>query len=441
MGGEAMSGEATSSEVAREAIATATDAATAKAPVGSLFGLPSFGVSLSTRLALFYWASFTIYGISMPYLNVWFKHRGLSINEIAIVSAVAPLVRMLCGPVVTFFADRWNAHARLLAIASWMGLLAWIVLSMATSFWSAVAGMVLVAMTGAALNPLIDTIAMTGVRTHGVDYGRVRAWGSISFIVAAVVSGMVVDWRGIDMAMLLLVLAAASTALTSLLAPVYADGDPSAQRKPMKVADAIALVRHPVMLLFLISAGAVQGSHAVLNVFSVLHWQALGLSNWWCGVLWAVGVTAEIILFLVAGRWFPRLGPLALMGLGGATAIVRWAIMSVDPPLGVLIPLQVAHGLTFGASHLGAINFLARAIPEHQAGTAQGLYSLMTGGLVMALSTQVAGIAYAVAGGRAYAAMAVIAAVSLAATFLLYKSWDGERLASGRKGVACDRRI
>ncbi len=415
--------------------------ASANGKVGSLFGLPSFGFSLSTRLALFYWASFTIYGVSMPYLNVWFKHRGLTINEIAVVSAVAPLVRMLCGPVVTFFADRWNAHARLLAVASWMGLLAWIVLSTAASFWSAVTGMVLVAMTGAALNPLIDTISMMGVRTSGVDYGRVRAWGSISFILAALVSGMVVDWRGIEMAMVLLVLAAASTALTSLLVPVYADADPSSQRKPMRVADAVALVRHPVLLLFLISAGAVQGSHAVLNVFSVLHWQSLGLSNWWCGVLWAIGVTAEIILFLVAGRWFPRLGPLALMGLGGATALIRWSIMSFDPPLAVLLPLQVAHGFTFGASHLGAINFLARAIPEHQAGTAQGLYSLMTGGLVMALSTQVAGIAYATTGGRAYAAMAVIAAVSLVATILLYRAWDGERLAGEQEGAESDRRI
>lgn len=424
-----------------ESSAAQASPATGDDKVGSLFGLPSLGLSLSTRLALFYWASFTIYGISMPYLNVWFKHRGLSISEIAVVSAVAPLVRMLSGPVVTFFADRWNAHARLLAVASWMGLLAWIVLSTASTFSSAVIGMVLVAMTGAALNPLIDTIAMTGVRTRGVDYGRVRAWGSISFILAAVASGMIVDWRGIEMAMALLVLAAASTALTSLLVPVYADGDPASQRKPMRVADAVALVRHPVLLLFLVSAGAVQGSHAVLNVFSVLHWQSLGLSNWWCGVLWAIGVTAEIILFLVAGRWFPRLGPLALMALGGATAVIRWSIMAFDPVLAVLIPLQVAHGFTFGASHLGAINFLARAIPEHQAGTAQGLYSLMTGGLVMALSTQVAGVAYTVAGGRAYAAMAVIASVSLVATFLLYKSWDGQRLASEQKGVASDRRI
>ena len=148
------------------------------------------------RLAAFYGASFTVYGIAMPYLNVWFKHRGLTIGEIAIVSAIGPLVRMFCGPVTTFAADRWNAHARLLLMASWGAACAWFVLSMASGFWPAVLGMTLVGITSAALNPLIDTITMSAVKTRGIDYGQVRAWGSITFIVAAVASGFIVDWRG-----------------------------------------------------------------------------------------------------------------------------------------------------------------------------------------------------------------------------------------------------
>lgn len=399
----------------------------------------AIGLGHATRLALFYGASFTVYGISMPYLNVWLKHRGLTIGEIATVSAIGPVVRMVCGPITTFSADRWNAHARLLAVASWGALAAWFVMSWASGLWSALIGMALIAMTSAALNPLIDTIAMMAVRTQAIDYGRVRAWGSITFIIAAVASGFAVDWRGPDVAIDLLVIAAAATAISTVFLPGSAPADPSVQRKPLSIADALALVRHPTLVLFLVSAGTVQGSHAVLNVFSVLHWQSLGLSNWWCGVLWAIAVIAEILLFLAAGRWLPRVGAISLLTLGGAAAVIRWTVMAFDPPLGVLVPLQVAHGLTFGASHLGAMSFLARAVPEEQAGTAQGLYSLMTGGLVMAISTQVAGIAYSSVGGRAYGAMTVIAAISLAATFLLYRAWGGERLSIQPRGAARDR--
>ncbi len=391
------------------------------------------------RLAVFYGASFTVYGIAMPYLNVWFKHRGLTIGEIAVVSAIGPMVRMVCGPVTTFAADRWNAHARLLLIASWGAACAWFVLSLASGFWSSVLGMTLVGITSAALNPLIDTITMSAVKTRGIDYGRVRAWGSITFIIAAVASGFIVDWRGSGIAIDLLVLAAISTAVAALFLPKRTEADEAVHRKALSVRDALALVRQPVMILFLIAAGTVQGSHAVLNVFSVLHWQSLGLSNWWCGVLWAIAVIAEIALFLAAGRWLPRFGALALLTVGGIAALIRWIIMAFDPPLAVLVPLQMAHGLSFGASHLGAMNFLSRAVPEEQAGTAQGLYSLMTGGLVMAISTQIAGIAYASAGGKAYGAMAVFAALSLIAMWYLYRTWDGERLSIERKGVERDQ--
>ena len=88
--------------------------------------------------------------------------------------------------------------------------------------------------------------------------------------------------------------------------------------------------------------------------------------------------------------------------------------MGFDPPLALLVPLQVLHGLTFGATHLGAIHFMARAVPETQAGTAQALYASVVGGMGMGGAMLLAGPLYADFGGRAYWAMAVIAVVGLA---------------------------
>ena len=93
--------------------------------------------------------------------------------------------------------------------------------------------------------------------------------------------------------------------------------------------------------------------------------------------------------------------------------------MGFDPPLALLVPLQILHGLTFGATHLGAIHFMARAVPEGQAGTAQALYASVTGGLAMGGAILLAGPLYAEFGGRAYWAMAVLAAVGLFASLAL----------------------
>jgi PPP family 3-phenylpropionic acid transporter len=76
----------------------------------------------------------------------------------------------------------------------------------------------------------------------------------------------------------------------------------------------------------------------------------------------------------------------------------------------VLLPLlQCLHALSFGATHLGAIGFVARAAPAGSSATAQG-YLAVSLGLVMAMAMALAGWLYARWGGLAYLAMALIAA-------------------------------
>ena len=106
--------------------------------------------------------------------------------------------------------------------------------------------------------------------------------------------------------------------------------------------------------------------------------------------------------------------------------------MGFDPPLALLVPLQILHALTFGAAHLGAIHVMARSVPEGQAGTAQALYASVVGGVGMGAAMLLAGPLYAAYGGRAYWAMAVIAAVGLAASVALLRLRGARRLLSPR---------
>jgi PPP family 3-phenylpropionic acid transporter len=179
-----------------------------------------------------------------------------------------------------------------------------------------------------------------------------------------------------------------------------------------------------VFLLLLLAGGAVQAAHAVLYTFGTLHWRTLGLSADWCGALWAISVVAEIGLFAFSGRVVAGLGAPQLIGLGAAAAVVRWTAMGFDPPLALLVPLQILHGLTFGAAHLGAIHCIARAVPEGLGGTAQALYAAVTGGLAMGSAILLAGPLYATFGGRAYWAMTVLGAISLVATVTLVRLWS-----------------
>jgi PPP family 3-phenylpropionic acid transporter len=83
--------------------------------------------------------------------------------------------------------------------------------------------------------------------------------------------------------------------------------------------------------------------------------------------------------------------------------------MALEPAPALLPLLQCLHGLSFGATHLGAIGFIARAAPAARGATAQG-YLAVAQGLVMALAMGISGLLYARWGNLAYGAMALMAA-------------------------------
>ena len=124
-----------------------------------------------------------------------------------------------------------------------------------------------------------------------------------------------------------------------------------------------------------------------------------------------------------------------MVGATGA-AVVRWALMSLSPPLALLVPLQTLHTLTYGASHLGAMHFISRAVPVSAQGTAQALYATVASGLLMGGATLVSGWLYARVGGHAYLAMAAMAAAGLAGALYVRAKWNGAVLWDAAPGAA-----
>src|SRR5439155_25096495 len=172
--------------------------------------------------------------------------------------------------------------------------------------------------------------------------------------------------------------------------------------------------------LFVASAAALQSSHQLYYGFGTLYWREVGLSDTVIGALWAEGVVAEIVLFWYSATLLARFGPLGLMALGGIAGILRWSLMGAMPGLGPAAGLQLLHALTFGASHLGAMHFLARSVPPGVAASAQSLYAALSAGLGSGLVMLVAGVLYAAYGGQAYPFMALLSAAGLVGVWQLH---------------------
>lgn len=388
--------------------------------------------NFAARVSLLFAAACVISGTQTPYLPVWLDWSGLSAREIAIVMAAPMFARVAVTPAIAFAADHFGDHRRFLIGLAWAGLAALIALTQSATFWPILVLTLLFALATSTIMPLTDTVAMSGVRAAGLDYGRMRLWGSLSFIVASFCGGWVVDRLGAGSAIWLVVAGGILTvaAAHGLARPIGLGRLKAATTPPrIKIADAVGLLHSRVFLVFLLAVGAVQGAHAVFYTFGTLHWGAQGLSNAWAGALWAIGVMVEIALLAFSGAVVRRIGAIELIILGAGASVIRWVAMGFDPPLALLIPLQVLHGVTFGGTHIGAIYFMAKAVPEQYSGTAQALYASVTAGVALGGAMLLAGQLYAEHGGRAYWAMAVLAAIGLGASVALLRAWRSAAVA------------
>jgi PPP family 3-phenylpropionic acid transporter len=361
-------------------------------------------IGFAARLAALYAAMFVGVGMQLPFFPLWLKAKGLDAGMIGLVLAAPLVARMLAIPLVSRQADRRDALRGAIMLASAASVAGYVLVGLAGGPAAILLAYAVASLAFTPVMPLAETYALRGLAARGRAYGPVRLWGSAAFILGSMTAGFAADL--IPARDLIWLIAAASllTAGAALgLAPL--DAMPAASAAP---APRGSLLRDRPFIAVLVAASLIQSSHAVYYGFSTLQWRAAGLDGSAIAGLWALGVVAEIVLFALQGRLPPYITPAVLLVAGGLGAVLRWTAMALDPPAAWLPALQLLHALSFGATHLGALGFVARNAPPGLGATAQGYLALALG-TTMAAMTALSGGLYGAFGARAYAAMALVA--------------------------------
>ncbi|MGE4528832.1 MAG: MFS transporter [Rhodospirillaceae bacterium] len=375
-------------------------------------------MTLPLRFSLFYASLFLVVGIQLPYWPVWLRGRGLSATEIGILVATQLWVKVAFNPVAGHIVDRTGRRRPVLFVLAAGSLAATALFPLMPGFPALLALSVVSGALFAAILPVGDNLTMTHVVREGLDYGRIRLWGSLAFIAASSAVGRLLDATSESIVVWLIV-----GGFVPLCGAVFALPDappPAAATVPARLSW-IDLLSSPLYWTFLAATALTGASHAVYYGFATLHWSAAGIDHALIGALWGTAVAAEVILFAFSGRVVRALGPFRLILLGGLAGVARWMLLAFITEPWMLFPVQTLHAFTFGATHLGAMHFIARHIAPGLAGRAQGLYAAAGNGVVLGLATLAAGRLYAVAGGHAFLAMSVMAAGGSAAAFLLLR--------------------
>ncbi|HVI33367.1 MFS transporter [Phenylobacterium sp.] len=379
-------------------------------------------MSPPVRMGLYYGAIFIGTGASSPYLPVWFEHRGLSGAQIGLILSLPMLARAFTAPLLAVWADsfRLRRTALILMAAAVAGLFALMALPFGFAWWAVV--WFAASSMFSTLSPLTDVIVLRRAARDGFNYGWPRGIGSAAFIVANLVVGWLVA-RGSPELVLVWMVAAAS--LASLGARLLLPADEVHEGGPTPgVAERMAglngLLKDQAFMTAVVSAGLIQSAHAFYYSFSALSWKQQGIPESMTGVLWAVGVAAEVLFLWFMEPWRRAVGPRRLLVLGGAAALVRWVALAFSPPLWLLFPLQVLHVLSYAATFLASLQLVERLSTPRNASAAQAINSALSGGVLAGLATIASGWLFDRYGAQGYLLMAALCIAGLIGAVRLY---------------------
>jgi PPP family 3-phenylpropionic acid transporter len=379
--------------------------------------------AIPLRLAFYYGAFFAIAGVSMPYWPVWLESRGLGPVEIGIVLAAGRWISIATTPMIAHYADRKGERKRILTGLAIGVFVSYALYNLTGNTWQILLVAVPAAIFHSAIMPVGDSLTMTNAARGHADYGRVRLWGSVTFILASFAGGQLLAQWPEDIILWTIMALCALGVGACLFLP-----DTRTEPPPPRRGAFWLLARQPVILRFLGTMALLSSSHAVVYAFGTLHWRQAGISDRIIGLLWAEGVIAEILLFAVGSAVVRRLGPTRLMLIAAAGGLVRWATLGATTDLTALFIVQALHALTFGAAHLGAMNFVVRAAPEGYSATAQSLYNALAMSGTIAITVPLMGPVFEAFGGGAYYVMCGFSLAGGVMALSLARKWDGGRV-------------
>lgn len=377
---------------------------------------------VQAHYSAFYAAQFVLLGVQLPFLSGWLAREGFSASEIGLLSGFSLGARLAFGPAVAFWSDKGANHARALRLVS-------LLFGAGAIGLATLGGKPLIALSAVAvlwsfglLVPLSDTAILRADRAGTLHYGEVRAAGSAAFLLTNIGAGFVIARTDLGAAIFIMAVAGAATFGIAMTLPLGEAPAPQELGRS-RWRDAASLMTAPSFLLFLLSVGLIQGSHAAYYSFSILHWSALGYGATTVGFLWAVGVVAEIFVLTQVRGLVKRWGAEALIIIGGAGACARWVMTGLEPPLPVLFAVQTLHALSFAAAYLGAVEYVDRSLPKRLTNTAMTLVSTTGVGAITGAATVACGYLYEANGAKAiYALTAAMGAAGAAGGMMLRRS-------------------
>ena len=368
------------------------------------------------RLSSFYLFYFASLGALLPFWGVYLQDQGFTALAIGQLMAILQATKIVAPNVWGWLADRTGRTLMIIRLASLLTWLAFLGIFAVRGFWGMALVMIIFSFFWNASLPQMEVVTINHLGARMRRYAGIRLWGSVGFILAVIVLGVLVERQGSGVVPLMALALQVGIWITSLLVverPVEA-------RPATEGISILSLARRPEVAAFLLCGFFMQVSHGVYYAFYSIYLTEAGYASGTIGAFWAWGVVVEVLVFAIMHHLLERFGARRVLLTSLGLAVVRWLLIGtfVGEPV-ILVLAQALHAATFGAFHAGAIHLTHHYFTGRLQGRGQALFGSLVYGAGGAVGSLASGFLWTGAGPQAtFVTSALVAALGFTIAWL-----------------------
>jgi len=275
-----------------------------------------------------------------------------------------------------WIADHTGKRMRIVRIASILSLLSFVGIFISQEYYILLWIMIVFSFFWNANLPQFEAVTLSHLGKDTHKYSSIRLWGSLGFVVLVTILGGTFEYYSVDLLPMVIVFLLAGIWVFSLLVPDH----PVHHVEKASISFKKKLFTPEVMIFFLICF-LLQASHGPYYAFYSIYLEQNEYPRSLIGQLWALGVIAEIFIFIIMHKLLPKFGAAALLIVCLVLTALRWFLIAyyVDS-FSIILFAQCLHAASFGIFHAVAIHQIHRYFPGKLQGRGQALYSSLSFG-------------------------------------------------------------
>jgi len=329
------------------------------------------------RLSGFYFFYFATLGGFLPYWSLYLDSIHFNAVEIGELSALMIATKIVAPNIWGWIADHSGKSLRVIRLTSFFAALIFVGFIFKNDyFWLAIFTIGFSFFWNAAL-PQFEAVTLAHLKQDSHRYSQIRLWGSIGFIATVLSIGQFIDIFSIDYLPEIITGLLTLIWLVSLITP-----ETHASTQSGSGISLFSIIKQPEIIAFLLVYLLLQLAHGPYYVFYSIHLSQAGYNSSVIGILWALGVCAEVLLFIFMKSILARFSLRHILLLSIVLSICRWlTIAFFVQSLALMAVAQLLHAATFGSSHVVAIHLVHQYFGDLHQGKGQALYSSLSFGL------------------------------------------------------------